>query len=100
MRGIYRRSRPEVLCRKDAPRNPTKPTGKHPGLRPVTLLKMETPAQAPSRKPRKIPKNIPPDRTPPVAASKLKQINNDLMKKVYEKQEKFIDFNQITRKTK
>ena len=28
--GINRCSHPEVLCRKGTPRNPTKPTGKHP----------------------------------------------------------------------
>ena len=64
-RGINRSSRLEVLCRKRAPRNPTKPTGKPlhrslpinsvTGLRPATLLKIETPAQAPSSKPCKIP---------------------------------------------
>ena len=68
-RGINRSSRPEVLCRKGAPRNPSKPTGKDlcrslpinrvTGIRPGTLLKMETPAQAPSRELREIPKNNP-----------------------------------------
>ena len=68
-RRINRGSRPEVLCRKGAPINPTKPTGKHPcrslpinkvtGLRPATLLKMETLAQAPSSEPREIPQNTP-----------------------------------------
>ena len=45
---------------------------------------METPAQALSREPYEIPKNTPSDRTPPVAASELKQISNDLIKKIYE----------------
>ena len=65
--GINRSSRPEVLCKKDASKNPTKPTGKHPrqslpvnratGLRPATLLKMETPPPTPPppSEPREIP---------------------------------------------
>ena len=68
-RGINRSSRPEVLCKKGAPRNSTKPTGKHlrqslpvnraTGLRAVTLLKMETLPPAPSSEPREIPQNTP-----------------------------------------
>ena len=45
---------------------------------------METPAQALSYEPREIPKNTPSDRTPAVADSQLKQINNDLIKVIYE----------------
>ena len=51
----------------------------------LQLLKMETPAQAPSGELCEISKNTSlPDKTPPVAASKLNQINNDLIKKIYE----------------
>ena len=51
----------------------------------------------PQRTPRNPPKQ-PLDRTSPVADSELKHIDN-LIKKIYETKEKFIDFNQITRKT-
>ena len=45
---------------------------------------METSAQTPYCESREIPKNTPSDRRPPVAASESKQINNDLIKKIYE----------------
>ena len=51
----------------------------------ATLLKMETLAQPPPANPAKYPGTPPTlDRTPPVTASELKQINNDLLKTIYE----------------
>ena len=65
-RGINRSSRPEVLCKKGAPRNPAKPTGKHPRqglpINKATGLRSATPPPvtlqpAPPSEPREIPQN-------------------------------------------